>query len=324
MRVLLILAACAAVALSGAQFPPRPSSPGFGSAAAPTDDPGVLRDCVVTLIADVNVPADLQAQEGGVLTGLRTDTPGPDGQPLKVTEGVQVKLGQVLAQIDLRTAQAIEQAAQYRLQAAEREAKNDVNVRYAKAAALVAHADFESAEIANRDVPGTIPAIEVRRLRLLWEQYMLQIEQALHEQELADKNLSVRQAELEVAQLDLQRRQIKAPTDGVVVEVYVDEGEWVRAGDPILRVVRIDKLRVEGFLDANKLLPAQVDGKPVTVEMGMPGGLKRTFEGKVVYASYLVETGARFRIRAEVDNQQVDGAWQLRPGQTVTMTIHWR
>jgi multidrug resistance efflux pump len=126
---------------------------------------------------------------------------------------------------------------------------------------------------------------------------------------------------LKITELDVQRRQVKAPFDGVIVEVFVHEGEWVRSGDPILRVVHMDQLRVEGSLDANRITPGDVDGKDVTVSLK---GQSQEFHGKVVWASPIVEPGGRFRVRAEVANQKNGGHWLLRPGMGATMRIHWK
>ena len=63
-----------------------------------------ISPCLVTLIDEVKLPADLPSQEAGVLTTLRTEIPGPDGKPVmvRVRAGMEVKQGQLLGQIDNR------------------------------------------------------------------------------------------------------------------------------------------------------------------------------------------------------------------------------
>ena len=58
------------------------------------------------------------------------------------------------------------------------------------------------------------------------------------------------EAEVQAAEANLERRRITAPLDAVVVELSRHEGEWAQVGDPVMRLVRIDRLRVEGFLNA--------------------------------------------------------------------------
>ena len=78
--------------------------------------------------------AEVPAQEQGVLTKFF------------IREGYEVKKDDPLAQIDDEQAKMSVQVQQAKLNAAEREASNDVNIRYAKAAKNVAEAELKSAK----------------------------------------------------------------------------------------------------------------------------------------------------------------------------------
>jgi multidrug efflux pump subunit AcrA (membrane-fusion protein) len=108
------------------------------------------------------------------------------------------------------------------------------------------------------------------------------------------------------------------------VQIYPHLGEWMQPGDPLARVVRIDKLRVEGYVDSARFEPEQVHDRPVTVTVGFADEREETFKGRIVFVSPLVEPGGDFRVFAEVENRQPPGSsqWLLRAGQTATMTIH--
>ena len=54
-------------------------------------------------------------------------------------------------------------------------------------------------------------------------------------------------------QLGDWRRRILAPIGGMVVDVFRRQGEWVDPGVAVLRILRIDKLRVEAFLSAREV-----------------------------------------------------------------------
>ena len=41
----------------------------------------------------------------------------------------------------------------------------------------------------------------------------------------------------------------------------------MQPGDPLARVVRTDKLRVEGYVDSSKYEPSMVHNRPVTVSV---------------------------------------------------------
>lgn len=269
-----------------------------------------LRDCLVTMIDDVEIPADLPSTEGGRLIQIA------------VREGQQVEAGQVLARIDDQEALMRKKVAEAQLQAAQREASNTVSVDYATAAAGVAEQEYLQAEEACAKHPNSVTIAERRRLLLAHRQAKLQIEQSQHELKIAADRVAVRRAELERAEMDVDRRHVKAPIAGVVVKRHVHEGEWLRPGDPILRVVRMDPLRVEGFIDATRYSPADVDGRDVRITVDLPGGRQVSLKGHVAFASPIIEAGPRFLVRAEIDNRPDNrGHWQLRPGLVVDMTI---
>lgn len=72
--------------------------------------------------------------------------------------------------------------------------------------------------------------------------------------EKARENRILAELEAKKAQAVLARRAIRSPISGVVVERYVSPGEYVNS-QPLLRVARIDPLRVE------VIVPAQMFGK---------------------------------------------------------------
>ncbi len=62
-------------------------------------------------------------------------------------------------------------------------AVDDIDVRYAVAAAKVAKADFDVAVEANKKVAGTVPKAEMRRLKLEWQKSELAVEKAQKNQD---------------------------------------------------------------------------------------------------------------------------------------------
>ncbi|MFM8703314.1 MAG: HlyD family efflux transporter periplasmic adaptor subunit [Planctomycetia bacterium] len=130
--------------------------------------------------------------------------------------------------------------------------------------------------------------------------------------------------ELEAAENAIGRRLIKSPLDGVVVQVFPHQGEWMQPGDPLARVIRADKLRVEGYVDSSRWNPEQVRDRPVTVEVVLADNRRERFEGRIVFTSPIVESGGDYRVFAEVENRQLEGSqqWLLRAGQTATLIIH--
>ena len=289
----------ALVMVAGAQ--PTAQSP-----ARQTPPTPILERCVVMLIDDPEV----SAQEPGVLVDVL------------VREGMMVKAGDVLARIDDSQAQSAKEIASFEQQAAAEKAENDVEVRYAVAATDVAKAEYAKAQEAERRVQGSIGAAELNRLKLTAKRSELQIEQAQVQRKIDGLTAMTKGAEVEATQKNIERRLVKSPIDGVVVDVNRQVGEWVQPGDVVVRVIRVDKLRVEGYANAAEYNPSQLRGKPVRVEVQMEQGREPAyFEGHVTFVDPQVQLGGRYRVWAEVANRQDNGEWLLRSGLSGAMAI---
>src|SRR5690606_7372893 len=112
----------------------------------------------------------------------------------------------------------------------------------------------------------------------------LEIQQAEHEQEIATLTRSIRENEQRTAEEQLERRTITAPLGGMVVEVHRRRGEWVQPGETVARIIRLDRLRAEGFLAA-KDARLELVGSPVTLHVVAPNGDKFTCSGEIVFVS---------------------------------------
>jgi multidrug resistance efflux pump len=292
------------VALTLAAGPQRPGP----TAALPVAPPArevQLTHCLVSLIEDVQVPA----REAGPLTNV------------SVAEGEYVAPGQLLAQIDDRQPRLDKLAAELERDAALAKAQDDIEVRYAEAAFAVATAELERALSIDRKNSGSVTQTEIQKLKLAKHRDELQIERSKLDMRVAKMNADVHQAAVKSADDAVARRQIASPLAGIVVTLFHEKGEWVAAGEPVVQVIRIDRLRVEGFLNATEIGPEEVSGRPVSIEVQLAGGRSARCAGKIVFISPLVQAGDKYRVRAEVENHTENGHPLLRPGMTATMTI---
>jgi multidrug resistance efflux pump len=264
--------------------------------------------CLVSLIEDVDVPAE----ESGRLVAVQ------------VRDGEMVRRDALLAQIDDRQPQLDKFAAEMNRDAALARASDDIEVKYAEASFDVADAELVQKEQINANSPGSIPVTEIRRLRLTRRRAELQIEKSKLDLRVAKMTADVEQAAVTLAEDNIQRRKILSPIDGMVVELKRHAGEWVNAGDTVVRVVRMDRLRVEGFLSVKDFDPAEIDSKPVTVEVELARGRRERFQGRIVFVNPLVLSGDKYRVRAEVENRLENNHWLLQPGTAASMSIHLR
>ncbi len=271
----------------------------------PSSAEPVLEGCLVSLIDEVKVPT----REAGVIMRLA------------IRQGDVVKKGEILAEIDDAQPQMERRRAEAEHSQAVAKAESDVDVRYSQKAHDVAKATYDKAVQSHERVKDSVTEVERRRLRLEWEKAELQIEQAKLERRLTSLAAMSKQVEFEAAEEAIERRRIRSPLDGEVEEVFPHEGEWLQPGEPLARIITIDRLYVEGFVDATRFGPAALRARPVTVEIMLDNGRVEAFEGRIFKIKHRVEGGS-YRVVAEVKNRQDRGEWLLRAGQIVRMTVH--
>ena len=234
---------------------------------------------------------------------------------LDLREGDMIKSGKLIAQLD-------ESVARAALASATEKAQNKIHERYAIKSLDVAANELEQAEEANRRAKmDVVPDIEVRRLKLARERSALQIEQAQYDRVIAGLDRDLAKAELRTYFL-------YAPFDGMVTRRLKHAGEAVRQGDPVLELVSIDKMKIEGRVRLGDAIRIR-RGQSVTVKLANPEDgssrlpaafLRATFRGRIIY----IDPGASpvgerdVRVWAEVDNP--DGL--LRHGLNATMIIN--
>ncbi len=265
-----------------------------GPQAAPTADPLAVDSVLVTLIDEVEVPAQA---EGSLVA-------------LTVREGDDVVAGQELGRVDDLDARAAARQLELEADVARREAENDLKVRFAHKNADVSKAELRRAEESVKQFSRAVSGSEIDRLRLTAERTELEILQADHEFAVAKLNYGVKQNAHAFALETLARRAIDAPIDGVVVQVNRHQGEWVKPGDSVLRIVRIDRLRTEGFLQYNQFID-EPTGRRVTLTVDLPGRKQAQYNGQIVFVSPEVNpVNGQVRFWAEIENQDR----RLRPG----------
>ena len=122
------------------------------------------------------------------------------------------------------------------------------------------------------------------------------------------------------AQLDNKR--IVAPFDGIVEEIKRKQDEWVAPGDPILHLLRLDTVHIDGAINQKQYDPHEIQGCQVTVEVELARGRKETIPGRITKVSSIVRSDGVYNVRAEVANREEQGSWVMRDGLRANMTIH--
>ena len=200
---------------------------------------------------------------------------------------------------------------------AKTHAENDINVRFSKKSVEVAKAELARSIDSIRRFPKSVSESEMDHLRLLVEKGNLEVEQAEHDFTVAGFARRVKANELQAAEQKAGNHQIAAPIKGIVVQIQRHQGEWVKPGDTVLRILRIDRLRAEGYLKA-KYLGKVSKGREVRLSVELPQGGEVQRAGKLVFLDPEIEpVNAQFRVWVEFSNPDL----QLLPGMRAKMTI---
>lgn len=139
--------------------------------------------------------------------------------------------------------------------------------------------------------------------------------------------VDVKLNQIKLLENDLKRNTIRSPYDGVVNELLKHKGEWVRQGDPIVKITRMDKLLVEGFLDSAKVSPHSIVGASAKVIINATTGAPTEFNALVIeHPSPKIELDGKFPVWVEIVNLLVEDRnagqqWLIRPGMNGTMTV---
>jgi RND family efflux transporter MFP subunit len=240
---------------------------------------------------------------------------------IAVRAGQQVKAGDLLARIDDTQARKQKAAAEAEYSAASEKAGSTVDVEAATKAERVAYYAFKSMEDAVKMVQKVVSQNDLNQKQFEWEKMKLAIQQANHQKVVDGFTADAKKAEAELAQNGIERREIRAPFDGVVQEITPHLGEWVKPGDPVLRMIKIDRLSVEGRAKAALYNPADLADRNINVQVTLAGGRNVQFVGKIVFIGSEIGGDERYAVRAEVENRKENGQWVLRPGMQANVTL---
>lgn len=261
----------------------------------------VAADAMLTIAAEVEVSATAE----GVL------------RDVAVREGSLVARGDALLRVDDRRAQLAGERAALELQRAAEEARSDVKVRHAQKANELARSEHQRALAIDAASPSSVSDRELDRLRLSSEAAGLDVERAEHERRMTTLAWRLSRAAHRVAQQDIADHAAAAPIAGLVVEVHKRAGEWVGRGDPVVTLVRVDRLRAEAFVHVS-LATLDLTGARAVFRTELPSGEAIQAAGEVVFVSPKadpVSSLARVWMELPVTDRR------LRPGLRGTVSI---
>lgn len=256
LRLVLAWTVCLAPHSVSAQLEPAPepsTSEGQTASSQPRGDHDsesiLIKSALVKLLDSYEIPAE----QGGIV------------EEIFVTEGQMVQQNELVCRLRGNERILELERAQLEYQITELSAASDIDIEYAKKSFQVAAAELSRSESANRRVENSIPVSRIEKQRLEKDRTALQLKQAYQSAEVLA--LKARQAanRVQLAELELSKTGIRSPIGGMVIAVGPRVGEWVEPAQTLARVVQVDRLKLEGFVTAEKSRQLTI-GMPVTVQ----------------------------------------------------------
>lgn len=151
---------------------------------------------------------------------------------VSVDRGDRVTKGQVVANLESGVEEATAELARAR-------AKADVKVKAGQARLQYQQRRLNRNERLHKKKVVSFSTIDESRT-----------EKTISALDLQEAKFNLRLAGLELkrAQEVLKRRTIRSPMDGIVVERFLSPGEYVNEQAPLLKLARVDLLKVEAFM----------------------------------------------------------------------------
>lgn len=242
-----------------------------GSATAWAQPSGFLSpmfDCVI----EPRHKIELGSSEEGIISQINVD------------RGDVVKKGEVVAELESSLQRLAVEHARLR-------AESDVEIRSSQA-----RLDFRQTELARANQlhsKNILP--EKTRDEVLIEQQLaaLALESAKLEHRMA-------QVELKQAKAQLERRRIRSPVDGVVVELTMSFGEYAFEQTPLMTIATIDPLSVEVFVPVSEFKGVAVG---MDAEVWMEAPIDGTYRAVVTVVDRVFDSASRtFGVRLELPN----------------------
>lgn len=173
---------------------------------------------------------------------------------LSVEEGDQIKAGTVLANLNEEVL-----AASLAVAKEATASKGPLNS---------ATADFQMQQERHQKIQGLFNRRHASQTEV--DRAKAQLEMAAAKVESVEDDLRVKTLEMRRIEAQLEQRRVRSPIDGLVTEIFKEEGEFVSPNDPkVMTVVQLNLLRVifsvpqneTSRLKVNQSVPVLIEGK---------------------------------------------------------------
>ena len=264
-------------------------------------------------------------------------TPKVSGKVVKVNvvQDQFVKAGDLLVKIDPDEYELAVQRAEAALELAGQDigagtaAVTNAQAELVEAKANSAEIEVQVARIEAVEKKGAISKAEADRARAQRAKARAQVKSAEAELEKAKSELGIKGEEnpkirdalaaLEQARIDLTDTEIRAPTDGGITNLKIDEGYYANAGTPLMTFVSFSDVWIQANFRENSIGNIQI-GDPVEIALDMAPG--EVYKGRVFSRGYAVQQSSGESAAGEAATIKGDSGW-LRDAQRFPVIIQF-
>ena len=258
--------------------------------------------CLVFSAESVELPS----QESGAIASL------------EVRENDTVNANQLIAKLEGKIAELEKAAAGLQVQVAASEALDESEIRLAEA--FVEEAKLQAdmyEEMANK---GTASQTELRQRQLAEKQAKVRLVQSKISKQQRELKWKLSQSAVILGEQKVDRLILRSPISGTVTRIDHRAGEWVQAGTTVVRIIRLDEVRIDFFVSLDQIDRISLIGRPVKV-ISKSETTESLFSGRITSYDPDVTSAGQIRVHATVQNQKTGDHWLLIPGMTVSMHL---
>jgi len=257
-----------------------------------------------------------------------------------------------VVEADLRQANGQLQQAIVEGRIADRIADTDLTIRIAEKDAELSGDELDRLKVARDSFGGSVSAQQLIQRTIVHNQNLMKVEQAQYDRatdslrsqsrkalieqhqaaldrlqlelrqarsdrEVMDLTLKTLQTSVALAEEGIARRTLKSPLNGVVAERLHHVGEWVEQGEPVFRIIGLDRLQVEGYVLVDEVQHVRPGQKAHVTSIGPRGEL--SVSGTVTFVSQEVDSVNRqVLVKAEIENPD-RAFWPGQPAQMIIL-----
>ncbi len=273
--------------------------------------------------SDVRPPSGgwIQFDKCLVFAGESIEIPSQDSgsiASLLVHENESVNANQVLAKLEGEIARLEKDAAGLQARVALSEAQDTSEIRLAQA--FVEETKMQSEQYEEMAAKGNVSPTDFRQRQLTAKQAEVRLIQSNTAKQQRDLKAQLAQSALVLSQQKLDRLILRSPISGTVVRIDHRPGEWIQAGTTVVKIVRLDEVRIDCFIDDEQIERDRLIGKTVKVT-SKRGETESLFSGRITSYDQEINAAGQIKVHATVQNHKSGDHWLLLPGMTVSMQL---